>query len=290
MSDYAATTTVSTVVFIALKEPKIAFNYAKIRSFRFTYCQQSNYHHPLKQDDSFAPSSQPADSPMISTTQALQLLFPKASTNELSELRQTFLTDSQVIEAPSDTPLFSPGDSCEHYLFLLQGQVKVFATAANGKEILLYRIQSGETCVLSTNCMMGSRHYPASAKTETPCLALSVPIASLQQAMETSSLINRLLMDNFARRIGSLIELVSEVALERLDVRLARHLLQLCDDKQTIHTTHEALATEIGTAREVISRQLRQLEQQGWIKTARGLIQITDTSSIQSLSDGFFCQ
>ena len=95
-------------------------------------------------------------------------------------------------------------------------------------------------------------------------------------------------MDNFARRISSLIELVSEIALERLDVRLARHLLQLCDGDQMIRTTHEALATEIGTAREVISRQLRQFEQQGWIKTARGRITLIETQSLQALSDGFF--
>ena len=225
---------------------------------------------------------------MITTTQALQRLFPNASANEQVELQKTLLTNAQVIEAPSDTPLFSPGDPCEHYLFLLEGQVKVFSTAANGKEVLLYRIKAGETCILSTNCMMASKYYPASARTEMLCLALSVPVASLQRAIETSSLMSHLLMDSFARRIGSLIELVSEIALERLDVRLARHLLQLCDGDQMIRTTHEALATEIGTAREVISRQLRQFEQQGWIKTTRGRITLIETQSLQALSDGFF--
>ena len=220
---------------------------------------------------------------------ALETLFPAASPVEIKELEQSFLAHANVIEAPNDTLLFSPGDSCENYLFLLEGQVKVFSSAGNGREILLYRIRPGETCILSTNCMMGSQYYPASAKTETYCRALSVPVSSLREAMGKSPLVNLLLMDNLSRRIGCLIELVSEIALERLDVRLARHLLQLCADKQEVNTTHEDLAKEIGTAREVISRQLRKFEDEGWVETTRGRIRILQHPPLEALSEGFFC-
>ena len=218
----------------------------------------------------------------------LETLFPTASPAEIKVLEQSFLAHTNIIEAPSDTVLFSPGDSCENYLFLLEGQVKVFSTASNGREILLYRIRPGETCILSTNCMFGSRYYPASAKTETYCRALSVPVISLRQAMSKSPLIHLLLMDDLSKRIGCLIELVSEVAMERLDVRLARHLLQLCANKQEVHTTHEDLATEIGTAREVISRQLRKFEDESWIETTRGRILIRQHAPLKALSEGYF--
>ena len=219
----------------------------------------------------------------------LKILFPTALPADIKELEQAFLSPSKIVEAPGNSLLFSPGDNCEDYLFLLEGQVKVFSMASNGREILLYRIRPGETCILSTNCMMGSQYYPASAKTETDCKALSIPVAALRLAMGKSPLINLLVMDNLSRRIGSLVELVSEVALERLDVRLARHLLQLSAENQAINTTHEDLAKEIGTAREVISRQLRKFEDEGWIETARGRISIRQQQPLEALSDGFFC-
>ena len=220
---------------------------------------------------------------------ALQTLFPTASSIEINSLEKSFLNHARIIEAPADSLLFSPGDSCENYLFLLEGQVKVFSTASNGREILLYRIKPGETCILSTNCMLGSQHYPASAKTEMFCRALSVPTSSLQEAMKKSALVNSLLMDNLSTRIGCLIELVSELAMERLDVRLARHLLQLCTNNQVVNTTHEELAKEVGTAREVISRQLRKFENEGWIETTRGKIIIHQHTPLKNLSEGFFC-
>ncbi len=225
----------------------------------------------------------------MKSIEALQILFPTASSVEKNELELSFLNQTKVIEAPENSLLFSPGDSCENYLFLLKGQVKVFSTASNGREILLYRIKPGETCILSTNCMMGSQYYPASAITETVCQALSVPVASLREAMSQSPLINWLLMDNLSKRIGCLIELVSEVALERLDVRLARHLLQLCAQKREVNATHEELAKEVGTAREVISRQLRKFEDEGWIETTRGRIHILQYTSLEALAEGFFC-
>ena len=225
---------------------------------------------------------------MMKTSRALELLFPNAGYEEQKTLSHYLLGASKVIEVARETLLFSYGENCDNYFFLLEGQVKVYAAARNGREIMLYRIKPGETCVLSTNCMAASQYYPASAKTETDCRALSVPTVSLQEAMKHSPLINLMLMDNFASRIGCLVELVSEVALERLDVRLARHLLQLCAQNQEIHTTHENLAREIGTAREVISRHLGQFESKGWIYTTRGLIHIRQHPALQALSEGFF--
>jgi len=220
---------------------------------------------------------------------ALQTLFPTASSIEINGLEKSFLNHTRIIEAPADSLLFSPGDSCENYLFLLEGQVKVFSTASNGREILLYRIRPGETCILSTNCFLGSQYYPASAKTETHCQALSIPASALREAMGKSPLVQLLLMDDLSRRIGCLIELVSELAMERLDVRLARHLLQLCTNNRVVNTTHEELATEVGTAREVISRQLRKFENEGWIETTRGKILIHQHTPLKNLSEGFFC-
>ena len=183
---------------------------------------------------------------------ALQALFPTASPVEMNGLEHSFLKHSKVIEAANETLLFSPGESCENYLFLLKWQVKVFSTANNGREILLFRIRPGETCILSTNCFLGSQHYPASAKTETDCQALSIPTSALRKAMSKSPLVQLLLMDDLSRRIGSLIELVSELAMERLDVRLARHLLQLCTNNQVVNTTHGELAKEVGAPDEIL--------------------------------------
>jgi len=224
----------------------------------------------------------------IQTSQAIQQLFPDISNSEKQLLLDAVSGKSSIVEVKAGTMIFMPGQTCTNYLLLLEGKMKIFSTAENGKEILLYRIRPGETCILSTNCLMGSAHYPASAKTETDCIALSISNNVMLNALDCCHSLNQFLMQSFSKRIASLIELIGEVALERLDVRLARHLIYLAEGTDEIHITHEALAKEVGTAREVVTRQLAQFENSNWIVTQRGMIQIKQNQPLTDLSNGFF--
>jgi len=188
----------------------------------------------------------------------------------------SFLDQAREVRLPAQTTVFRQGDSCSHYLLVLEGGVKVLTRALNGREIVLYRLGAGDSCVLTTSCLFGNSHYPAEGITESAVTALTIPAATFQRALQDSAAFREFVFQSFSAHLASVISLVEEVAFGRLDSRLARHLLQHCDAEQVVRTTHQALATELGSAREVISRLLKELELQGMLEMQRGCIRILD--------------
>jgi CRP/FNR family transcriptional regulator len=195
----------------------------------------------------------------------------------------SFLDQAREVRLPAQTTVFRQGDSCSHYLLVLEGGVKVLTRALNGREIVLYRLGAGDSCVLTTSCLFGNSHYPAEGITESAVTALTIPAATFQRALQDSAAFREFVFQSFSAHLASVISLVEEVAFGRLDSRLARHLLQHCDAEQVVRTTHQALATELGSAREVISRLLKELELQGMLEIQRGSIRILDRAALESL-------
>jgi CRP/FNR family transcriptional regulator len=134
--------------------------------------------------------------------------------------------------------------------------------------------------VLTTSCLFGNTHYPAEGITESAVTALAIPAAAFQQALQDSAAFREFVFRSFSTHLASVIGLVEEVAFGRLDSRLARYLLDHCDAEQVVRTTHQALATELGSAREVISRLLKELELQGRVELQRGRIRILDREAL----------
>jgi len=192
---------------------------------------------------------------------------------------------SGVISLQGNKTVFHQGDSCENYLIILDGKVKVFTRAENGREILLYRLFTGDSCVLTTSCLIGNKNYPAEGKTETPVTALAIPVSQFNRALQQSATFREMVFSAFSSHLSELITLVEEVAFGKVDVRLAKHLLSQCDDEKILTSTHQNIATELGSAREVISRQLKELESKGQIKISRGNIKILDTDALHALAD-----
>lgn len=193
---------------------------------------------------------------------------------------------SSVISLPENNTVFHQGDSCSNYLIILDGKVKVFTRAENGREILLYRLSNGDSCVLTTSCLLGNRDYPAEGKTESPVTALAIPVSRFNKALQQSSTFREMVFSAFSTHLSELITLVEEVAFGKIDVRLAKHLINQCDDENTLTSTHQNIATELGSAREVISRQLKELESKDLIKINRGYIKIIDTAALRKIADG----
>jgi CRP/FNR family transcriptional regulator len=192
----------------------------------------------------------------------------------------SFFDQAREVRLPAQTTVFRQGDSCSHYLLVLEGGVKVLTRALNGREIVLYRLGAGDSCVLTTSCLFGNSHYPAEGITESAVTALTIPAATFQRALQDSAAFREFVFQSFSAHLASVISLVEEVAFGRLDSRLARHLLQHCDAEQVVRTTHQALATELGSAREVISRLLKELELQGMLEMQRGCIRILDRAAL----------
>jgi CRP/FNR family transcriptional regulator len=195
-----------------------------------------------------------------------------------------FLTHSREITLPAHAVVFRQGDECGQYLLVLQGKVRVLVRALNGREIVLYRLGAGDSCVLTTACLFGKTRYPAEGVTESALTALTLPAGVFHRALQDSGAFREFVFQSFTSHLASVIALVEEVAFGRLDSRLARHLLQHCDAGGIVKTTHQTLATELGSSREVISRLLKELEIQGKLALQRGSIRLLDSAALQQLA------
>jgi len=178
------------------------------------------------------------------------------------------------ISLDSGLTVFSQGQPCEHYIVLTSGSVRVFARSEDGKELVLYRMQPGDICILTTACLMGENHYPAEAITESAVCARLLPHPDFNRLLEQQPDFRQFVFNNFGQRMTDLMLQLESIAFSNIEQRLKQFLDKHADTQQQIHITHQQIAVEIGSAREVISRQLKRLEQQGSVKLHRGYIQL----------------
>jgi CRP/FNR family transcriptional regulator len=194
------------------------------------------------------------------------------------------LSQARRLSLPAGRPLFRQGDACENYLLVIDGSVKVFSRAENGREILLYRVQQQQSCTLTTACLLANNRYPAESITETQVNALMIGAADFNRGLQASADFRQLVFDAYAQKLTDIISLVEQISFGRIDIRLARALLQHVVGDMVIHITHHSLAAELGTAREVVSRQLKEFEHRNWLKLQRGSIEILDSSALEELA------
>lgn len=190
---------------------------------------------------------------------------------------------SAVLDVPANTTLFRQGDICENYLLVVEGSVKVFARSEQGREIVLYHIGSGGSCVLTTSCLFSRSPYPAEGVTETALQAIAIPAKVFDRVLSTSAVLRRFVFHSYGERLSRLISLVQQIAFERIDVRLARYLLRNADEHLSL--THQNIAEELGTAREVVSRHLKDFESQRWVKLGRGQISVINADGLRNRVD-----
>lgn len=194
----------------------------------------------------------------------------------------SILAEAKLLTVPAGQSLFRIGDPCQNYLLVVKGSVKVVGRSAGGREILLYRIEESGTCVLTTACLLGQDAYPAEGITETEVQAFAIPRTRFELALSRSEGLRVFIFQSYSARLSGLIGLVQQLAFERIDLRLARYLIQHGRDRIELHITHQELATELGSAREVISRQLKQFEQQGWVQLGRGTIRVDSLDALRA--------
>jgi CRP/FNR family transcriptional regulator len=199
-------------------------------------------------------------------------------------IKAQLLARSAVVTAPAGTVIFGPGKSPENMLFLLVGTVRVQQVSDTGHEIVLYRIEAGESCVLTTACLLAYDDYAATGIAETDVRAAAVPRDVFDDLVAQSKSFRNFVFAAFSKRITDLFLMIDEVAFQRIDVRLADKLLKLSHGDDRIATTHQKLAVELGTAREVVSRQLQEFQRRGWIARARGAVMIADRAGLQDVA------
>lgn len=187
---------------------------------------------------------------------------------------------------PPGTVLFQDGAECSSYVLVVEGSVRVQKVAENGREIVLYRVERGQSCVLTTNCLIAHEDYSAEGVAETEVRALVLPAATFRTLLARSDAFRDFVFSSYATRIADLLMLIEEVAFGRIDMRLSAWLRQHADTAGEIRATHQDIAVELGTAREVVSRQLKDFERRGWLDLHRGRIQLRDRGALVTLSKG----
>ena len=200
------------------------------------------------------------------------------------EIRETLLTRSSVIDVPRDTVIFGPGKAPENLLLLLDGTIRVQQVSDSGREIVLYRVQAGESCVLTTACLLAYEDYRAEGIAETGIRAAAVPRGVFEDLLARSSNFRHFVFTAYSRRLTDLFLVIEEVAFRRIDIRLAQKLVDLAGDNDEIAATHQRLATELGTAREVVSRQLQEFQRRGWATLKRGTIRLDAPAVLRRLA------
>lgn len=206
--------------------------------------------------------------------------FPGLATLE-APVRNRLIEAAKVVHLPSGTVIFGPGHPPANLLLLLEGRVRVQQITKNGREIVLYRVHAGESCVLTTACLLAFEDYTAEGVAETEVDAVTIPRAAFDEAMSTSPAFRRFVFSAYSRRITDLFLTVEEIAFGRMDARLAAKLLELAGTDTQIAATHGALATELGTAREVVSRQMAEFQRRGWVEQRRGTVQLADREALE---------
>jgi CRP/FNR family transcriptional regulator len=181
------------------------------------------------------------------------------------------------------TVLFRPGEAAQGFVVVLSGRIEVRLTAANGREVLLYSVEAGQSCVQTTLGLLGDEAYTGKAICAGPVEAVLIPRALFREAMDNDPVFRGFVLNAFGRRMADVTRVLERVAFGRLEPRLAEALLELAADG-AVHATQAEIAARIGSAREVVSRHMSVLAREGLIAVDRGAIRILDAPALRHIA------
>jgi CRP/FNR family transcriptional regulator len=192
------------------------------------------------------------------------------------------LAQAKPVALPAGTVVFEERNACQGFPMLLSGRIKVVKTAPNGREIQLYRVTPGESCIITSSCLLGNSPYSARGVAETDLQLLVIPPTMFQKLLQTQEPFRHYVFSLFSERLAEMMELVEEVAFRKLDQRLAALLLSR---GRHIQATHQSLADDLGSVREMISRLLKSFAEQGLVALGREQIEILDAARLRRVAD-----
>lgn len=188
---------------------------------------------------------------------------------------QRLIEKSRYLQLPGNLAVSTRGSVCHDYILVVSGDIRVQVTTEKGREVVLYHVRAGEGCVLTTACLLGQGPFPAEGFTETETAVLALPAGEFEQALGSCGCFRHFVFDNFAQRLAGVIGRIEQLCSPAIERRLAAILLALSRGSDShFRITHQQLAAELGTVREVVSRHLKHFETQGWVTLGRGTIRI----------------
>ncbi len=213
-------------------------------------------------------------------TQLLQLypMLRELPANQLEDL----LSNATTMNLPAGTVMFDENQPCQGFPLLLSGVIRVIKASANGRELQLYRVCPGESCILTSSCLLGHAHYHARGVVEQDVELVALPPSAFRTLLSQCEPFRDYIFSLFSERLTDLMQLVSAVAFQKLDQRLAALLIA---KPSPIHITHQALADELGSVREIVSRLLKNFTDAGWVRLGREQIEVVDAPALKKLSE-----
>jgi CRP/FNR family transcriptional regulator, anaerobic regulatory protein len=203
-----------------------------------------------------------------------------------AEVTRAFVGQATFARLPAHATVFEEGDMCSAFAILAGGQVRVFKIGETGREITLYRFGRGESCILTASCILSDRQFPAIATVEEAVEAFVVPYGVFQQWVDHFSPWRDYVFQLLSRRLATVLAIIDEVAFRRMDVRIAEFLLRhALADTDALALTHQQIATELGTSREVVSRILADFAAGGMVQVTRGSITILNRPGLEQRAE-----
>lgn len=187
------------------------------------------------------------------------------------------------ISVPAGTVLYEPSSLCRVFPMLLSGSVRVAKNGTNGRELQLYRVHPGESCIITSSCLLGNATYPARGTAESDMTAVTLSKILFEQLTEQHPPFRTYIFSLLGERLADLMQLVEEVAFHKLDQRLAALLLA---KGEIINTTHQNLADELGSVREIVSRLLKTFQDRGLVTLQREQIRVINAHALRVVSQG----
>lgn len=209
--------------------------------------------------------------------------LPRAQLPDLPPDARAALAALRPIELPRGHVIFRPGDPAQGFALILSGRIDVFLTGPTGREILLYAVEPGQSCIQTTLGLLGGDDYTGEAIAATEVNAVLIPRGLFLSLMDSAPAFRAFVFRAFAQRMQTMMHVLEKVAFQRVESRLAQALLDLAR-QGSVAATHADLATRIGSAREVVSRRLESFARRGWVETDRGTVRLTDPAALARLA------
>ncbi len=198
------------------------------------------------------------------------------------QLIEPALRPQALIHLPAGSELFAERQPCRGFPLVLAGSIRVVKSAPSGREMLLYRVEPGESCVITSSCLLGDAAYTARGIAESPVTLAVLPPALFNRLVAEDAGFRNFVFHLFSERIAELMALVEEVAFSRLDQRLAK--LLLAREGEVINATHQQLAEELGSVREIVSRLLKGFAVEGLVELGRERIAVLDRAGLKAIA------
>jgi len=190
---------------------------------------------------------------------------------------------SRLLEIESKQKILFPGSVCSDYLLMAEGQMRVQFVTKSGREVVLYHVHPGDDCVLTTSCLFGDDGFPAEGITETDATVIAIPAKVFHQTLQESVIFRKFVFSTFGKRLTDVISRMEILCSSSIEHQLVNALLFLGKKDALIKITHQELASEVGSVREVVSRQLKKFEKNNWIRMGRGNIKVLDKAGLRGV-------